>query len=59
MEGVRAEIAGPWGMCDSLSTPRPLGPLCDDAGNPAVESWAGEHADPGLVSWEQDGPDGR
>ncbi|GAA2900532.1 AAA family ATPase [Pseudonocardia halophobica] len=33
VERVRAEIAGLWGMCDSLSTPRPLGPLRDVAGS--------------------------
>ena len=31
-ERVRTKSAPLWGMCDSLSTPRPLGPLRDVAG---------------------------
>ncbi|WP_246393723.1 AAA family ATPase, partial [Pseudonocardia pini] len=31
VERVRAEAPALWGMCDSLSTPRPLGPLRDVA----------------------------
>ena len=43
VERTRAELGALWGMCDSLSTPRPLGPLRDVAGTLGLSLAGAQH----------------